>query len=147
VGLLRHFSDRSKRALAFAQNEATMMNHDHIGTEHLVLALARTSEGGKELLTEVFTELGLNLAQLREAVGKASPRREPGTPPSEIALAPDTRRSIELADEEATKRDSAVEPVHLLLGVALEGAGVGSSVLAEFGATADRIREVMDRQS
>ena len=124
------------------------MNHSYIGTEHLILGLGRLTEGGvvDETLKKIYAELGLALPHLREAVGKIVPRGSGATSPSEITLSPATKKAMDLAHEEmSTRKERELEPVHLLLGVVRQSESIGAAVLAQFGATADRVREVVDR--
>ena len=147
-GAFGWFSSNSKRLLALSQDEAVRMNHNYIGTEHLILGLGRLTEGGvvDETLKNIYAELGLALPQLREAVGKIVPRGSGATSPSEITLSPATKKAMDLAHEEmSTRKERELEPVHLLLGVVRQSESIGAAVLAQFGATADRVREVVDR--
>jgi ATP-dependent Clp protease ATP-binding subunit ClpC len=146
---LRSFTSNSKRVLALSQDESVRMNHRSIGTEHLIIGLGRMTEGGvvDERVKKVYTALGLSLPQLREAVGKIAPRGESATPPIETTLAPATKKAIALAHEEMTiRKKHDLEPVYLLLGVARQSDSIGATALAQCGAAADRVREVVDHE-
>src|SRR5438093_51413 len=115
-------SPRTKKVIELAIDEARRLNHALVGSEHLLLGL------------------------LREAEGKIVPRGSGATSPSEITLSPATKKAMDLAHEEmSTRKERELEPVHLLLGVVRQSESIGAAVLAQFGATADRVREVVDR--
>ncbi len=124
------------------------MRQNWIGTEHLLLGVGRTTEPAvaDEAMQRIFRELGLTLEQLRAEVVALVPPKDAPRPPNDLTLTPRSRRILELAIEEAkTRHSERVEPEHLLLALVRETEGVGAQVLARLGATAERLREVVDQ--
>ncbi|MBL7126656.1 MAG: ATP-dependent Clp protease ATP-binding subunit [Dehalococcoidales bacterium] len=131
------FSERARRVLTIAQEEARQMNHSYIGTEHILLGLAR-EEGG--VAAKVLTSLGVSLNKVRSAVEFISSRGErPST--GETGLTPRAKRVIELAIDEARQLvHNYIGTEHLLLGLLREGEGVAAGVLDSLGVTLERAR-------
>ncbi len=131
------FSERARRVLTIAQEEARQMNHSYIGTEHILLGLAREEEG---VAAKVLTNLGVSLNKIRSAVEFISGRGErPST--GETGLTPRAKRVIELAIDEARQLGhNYIGTEHLLLGLLREGEGVASGVLDSLGITLERAR-------
>jgi ATP-dependent Clp protease ATP-binding subunit ClpC len=126
------FSERARRVLTIAQEEARQMNHSYIGTEHILLGLAREEEG---VAAKVLTNLGVSLNKIRSAVEFISSRGErPST--SETGLTPRAKRVIELAIDEARQLGhNYIGTEHLLLGLLREAEGVAAGVLDSLGIT------------
>ncbi len=131
------FSERARRVLTIAQEEARQMNHSYIGTEHILLGLAREEEG---VAAKVLTSLGVSLSKIRSAVEFISGRGErPST--GDTGLTPRAKRVIELAIDEARQLShNYIGTEHLLLGLLREGEGVASGVLDSLGVTLERAR-------
>ncbi len=131
------FSERARRVLTVAQEEARNLNHSYIGTEHILLGLVREEEG---VAARVLTNLGIGLGKVRSAVEFIIGRGEkPGT--GETGLTPRAKKVIELAIDEARQLGhNYIGTEHLLLGLLREGEGVASSVLDSFGITLERAR-------
>ncbi len=131
------FSERARRVLTIAQEEARALNHSYIGTEHILLGLVREEEG---VAAKVLTNLGIGLSKVRSAVEFIIGRGEkPGT--GETGLTPRAKKVIELAIDEARQMGhNYIGTEHLLLGLLREGEGVASSVLDSFGITLERAR-------
>jgi ATP-dependent Clp protease ATP-binding subunit ClpC len=131
------FSERARRVLTIAQEEARNLNHSYIGTEHILLGLVREDEG---VAARVLTNLGIGLSKIRSAVEFIIGRGEkPGT--GETGLTPRAKKVIELAIDEARQMGhNYIGTEHLLLGLLREGEGVASSVLDSFGITLERAR-------
>jgi len=131
------FSERARRVLTLAQEEAQHFNHTYIGTEHILLGLLREEEG---VGAKVLANLGVGLNKARSAVEFIIGRGEkPST--SEIGLTPRAKRIIELAIDEARHLGHTyIGTEHLLLGLLREGGGVASDVLDSFGITLERAR-------
>jgi ATP-dependent Clp protease ATP-binding subunit ClpC len=131
------FSERARRVLTLAQEEAQHFNHSYIGTEHILLGLLREEEG---VGAKVLTNLGVSLTKARSAVEFIIGRGEkPST--GEIGLTPRAKRIIELAIDEARHLGhNYIGTEHLLLGLLREGGGVASDVLDSFGITLERAR-------
>jgi ATP-dependent Clp protease ATP-binding subunit ClpC len=131
------FSERARRVLTYAQEEAQHLNHSYIGTEHILLGLVREEEG---VAAKVLTSLGIGLSKVRASVEFIIGR---GEKPSagETGLTPRARRVIELAIDEARYLGhNYIGTEHLLLGLLREGEGIAAGVLDSFGITLDRAR-------
>ena len=131
------FSERARRVLTIAQEEARSLNHSYIGTEHILLGLVREDEC---VAAKVLMNLGIGLSKVRSAVEFIIGR---GEKPSsgETGLTPRAKKVIELAIDEARQMGhNYIGTEHLLLGLLREGEGVASSVLDSFGITLERAR-------
>jgi ATP-dependent Clp protease ATP-binding subunit ClpC len=131
------FSERARRVLTLAQEEAQNFNHSYIGTEHILLGLLREDEG---VGAKVLANLGVSLSKARSAVEFIIGRGEkPVT--GEIGLTPRAKRVIELAIDEARHLGhNYIGTEHLLLGLLREGGGVAADVLDSFGITLEQAR-------
>jgi ATP-dependent Clp protease ATP-binding subunit ClpC len=131
------FSERARRVLTLAQEEAQHLNHNYIGTEHILLGLVREEDG---VAAKVLVNLGAGLGKVRSAVEFIIGRGEkPGT--GEIGLTPRAKRVIELAIDEARHLGhNYIGTEHLLLGLLREGEGVAAGVLDSLGITLERAR-------
>ncbi len=136
------FSERARRVLTIAQEEARTLNHSYIGTEHILLGLVREEEG---VAARVLTNMGVGLGKVRSAVEFIIGRGEkPAT--GETGLTPRAKKVIELAIDEARQLGhNYIGTEHLLLGLLREGEGVASSVLDSFGITLERTRAEITR--
>lgn len=133
------FTERAKRVLFLAREEAIRLMHNYIGTEHLLLGLSRIGEG---VAAMVLTNLGLDLSELRQAVEEAAP---PGRGPisvGEIPLNASARRAMNYALEEAKRLGhNYVGTEHILLGLLKERRGIAAQVLMNLGIDLDLVRE------
>ncbi len=131
------FTERARRVLTLAQEEAQHFSHSYIGTEHILLGLVREEEG---IAARVLINLGVVLSKVRSAVEFIIGRGEkPGS--DEIGLSPRAKRVIELAIDEARHLGhNYIGTEHLLLGLLREGEGIAASVLDSFGITLERAR-------
>jgi len=131
------FSERARRVLTLAQEEARQLNHNYIGTEHILLGLVREEEG---VAAKVLINLGVALTKVRSAVEFIIGRGEKaGT--DETGLTPRAKRVIELAIDEARNLGhNYIGTEHLLLGLLREGEGVAAGVLDSLGITLERVR-------
>ena len=136
------FSERARRSLTYAQEEAQRFNHNYIGTEHILLGLVRESEG---VAARVLTNLGVNLNKVRAAVEFIIGRGEKTTS-GEVGLTPRAKKVIELAVDEARRLNhNYVGTEHLLLGLLREGEGVAGGVLESLGVNLERARAETNR--
>jgi ATP-dependent Clp protease ATP-binding subunit ClpC len=136
------FSERARRVLTLAQEEAQNLNHSYIGTEHILLGLLREEEG---VAAKVLVSLGAGLSKVRASVEFVIGR---GEKPSsgETGLTPRARRVIELAIDEARYLGhNYIGTEHLLLGLLREGEGIAAGVLDSFGITLERARAETER--
>ena len=131
------FSERARRVLTLAQEEAQHLNHSYIGTEHILLGLLREEEG---VAAKVLTNLNVGLGKVRSGVEFIIGH---GDKPStgDIGLTPRAKRVIELAIDEARNLGhNYIGTEHLLLGLLHEGGGVAAGVLDSFGITLEQVR-------
>jgi ATP-dependent Clp protease ATP-binding subunit ClpC len=131
------FSERARRVLSLAQEEAQRFNHNYIGTEHILLGLVRETEG---VAARVLSSLGVDLNKVRSAVefiiGKGDKPTE-----GEIGLTPRAKKVIELAVDEARRMSHTyIGTEHLLIGLLREGEGVAAGVLDSLGINLDKVR-------
>ena len=132
------FSERARRVLTLAQNEAQRFNHNYIGTEHILLGLVGETEG---VVARVLKNLGIDLTKVRAAVEFIIGRGEKPVH-GEIGLTPRAKKVIELAVDEARRMNhSYIGTEHLLAGLLREGEGVASGVLESLGVTLEKVRE------
>jgi len=136
------FSERARRVLSLAQEEAQRFNHNYIGTEHILLGLVREGEG---LGARVLANLGVDLNKVRAAVEFIIGRGEkPVT--GEIGLTPRAKRVLELAVDEARRLGhNYIGTEHLLLGLLREGEGVAAGVLESLGVSLGKARAEINR--
>jgi ATP-dependent Clp protease ATP-binding subunit ClpA len=140
-GVFDRFSNRAKRALALAQDEAARMGHNYIGPEHLLLGIARLNEPAQpdQSIKRIFDELGVTLDQLRTELANVSQPVERDTPPTEIVLSPETKQIFELVGHESGA-DTAVLPEHFLLAVVRDDQSFAAQILARLGVTPEHVR-------
>ena len=133
------FTERVRKVIYLAREEAARLQHDYIGTEHLLLGVIREGEG---IAATVLNNLGLDLDRIRQEVeNMVSPSGGTMTI-GEIPFTPRAKRVLELAVEEArTLGHNYVGTEHLLLGLIREGEGVAAKVLLELGVDRKRVRE------
>jgi ATP-dependent Clp protease ATP-binding subunit ClpC len=131
------FTERARRVLTLAQEEAQRFNHNYIGTEHLLLGLVREGDG---VAAKVLGNLGVELAKVRSAVEFIIGRGEKPIS-GEVGLTPRAKKVIELAVEEARRLNhSYIGTEHLLLGLVREGEGIAFGVLESLGVSLERVR-------
>ncbi len=130
------FTERAQKVLFYAQDEAQKTSYPYVGTEHLLLGLSRESVGSKILMN-----LGVNLDDLRKEIEDLIGRGN-ATPEKEIPLSPRSKRTLELALEEArTAGERFIGSEHLLLGLIREGEGIAAQVLKKRGVDLARARQ------
>ena len=131
------FSERARRVLSLAQEEAQRFNHNYIGTEHILLGLVRETEG---VAARVLSSLTVDLSKVRSAVEFIIGRGEK-PPQGEIGLTPRAKKVVELAVDEARRMTHTyIGTEHLLIGLMREGEGVAAGVLESLGVTLDKVR-------
>ena len=133
---MERFTQRARRVLSLAHQEAERMRHNYIGTEHLLLGLIR-EEGG--VAGRVLRELGLDAARVQEIVERlAGPGQYRG---GKLDLSPGTQQVLEYAVEEARRMGHHyIGTEHLLLGLVRHGEGMALDVLRKLGVTPEQIR-------
>jgi len=132
------FTQRARRVLSLAQEEAERLNHNFIGSEHVLIGLLR-EEGG--VAGRVLRELGLDAARVQAMVERLSGGPGTRTPFTKIELSPSTKRVLELAVEEARRMGQHyISTEHLLLGLTRQNNGMALEVLRKFGISPEQIR-------
>ncbi|MGC8626401.1 MAG: ATP-dependent Clp protease ATP-binding subunit, partial [Acidimicrobiales bacterium] len=136
--MFERFTDRARRVLVLAQEEARLLNHNFIGTEHILLGLIHEGEG---VAAKALESLGISLEAVREKVeetiGPAGPATT-GSPP----FTPRAKKVLELSLREALQLGhNYIGTEHMLLGLVREGEGVAAQVLVSLGADLSRVRQ------
>ena len=136
--MFERFTDRSRRVIVLAQEEARMLDHNYIGTEHILLGLIREGEGcAARALESLEISLGAVRQQVEEIIGRgqeAPTGPVPFTPRAKKVLALSLRESLQLGH-------NYIGTEHILLGLLREGDGVAAQVLVRLGADLNRVRQ------
>src|SRR5438874_7598813 len=136
------FTVRARKVLTLAQEEAQRLQHNYIGTEHLLLGLVREGEG---LAAKVLTALDVDLDMARDRVEGIIGRGK-RVVPGEIRLTPRAKKVIELAVDEARRLNHHyIGTEHLLLGLVGEGDGIAAGVLESQGVNLEKARTQVRR--
>ncbi len=132
------FTERARKVLALSQEEAQRLQHNYIGTEHLLLGLVREGEG---VAAKVLLNLGVRLDEVRQNIVTIIGRGDQAIPGS-IGLTPRAKKVIELAvDEARTMNHHYIGTEHILLGLVREGEGIAAMTLESMGVQLKRVRE------
>jgi ATP-dependent Clp protease ATP-binding subunit ClpA len=139
--VFERFTDRARRVLTFAQDEARLLNHSFIGTEHILLGVIREGDGmGAEALRRLGVSFEVVRGKVVESVGMSG-SAPTGSPP----FTPRAKKVLELSLREALQLNhSYIGTEHILLGLAREGDGLAARVLADLGIDLLRIRQVVN---
>src|SRR6476646_9708514 len=131
------FTERARKVLTLAQEEAQRFNHNYIGTEHLLLGLVREGDG---VAAKVLGNMGVELNKVRSAVEFIIGRGDRMVM-GEIGLTPRAKKVIELAVDEARRLNHHyIGTEHLLLGLVREGEGIAAGVLESLGVSLEKVR-------
>src|SRR4051794_3113131 len=131
------FTERARKVLQLAQEEAQRFNHNYIGTEHLLLGLVREGEG---VTAKVLANLGVELHKVRSTIEFVIGRGDRALP-DDIGLTPRAKKVIELSVDEARRLGHHyIGTEHLLLGLVREGEGIAAGVLESLGVSLDKVR-------
>lgn len=132
------FTQRARKVLSLAQEEAERLNHSYIGSEHVLIGLL-LEDGG--VAGRVLRDLGLEVVRVQAMVERLSGGQGTRTPFSKTELSPSTKRILEYAVEEARRMGQHyISTEHLLLGLARQNEGLAIDVLRKFGISAEQIR-------
>ena len=136
--MFERFTDRARRVVVLAQEEASMLNHNYIGTEHILLGLIHEGEG---VAAKALESLGISLeavrAQVEEIIGQGQQ-----APSGHIPFTPRAKKVLELSLREALQLGhNYIGTEHILLGLIREGEGVAAQVLVKLGADLNRVRQ------
>jgi ATP-dependent Clp protease ATP-binding subunit ClpC len=136
--VFERFTDRARRVVVLAQEEARLLNHNYIGTEHILLGLIHEGEG---VAAKALESLGISLeavrAQVEEIIGQGG-----SSPSGHIPFTPRAKKVLELSLREALQLGhNYIGTEHILLGLIREGEGVAAQVLVKLGADLSRVRQ------
>jgi ATP-dependent Clp protease ATP-binding subunit ClpC len=141
--LFERFTDRARRVVVQAQEEARTLGHDHVGPEHLLLGLVHESIGG--VAARALESLGIGLEAVRQRVEEVIGRGEQA-PSGHIPFTPQAKEVLKLTlDESVQLGHRYIGTEHILLGLIREGDGVAAPALAGLGADLDGAREQVIR--
>jgi len=142
MAMFNRFTERARKVILLAKEEAKRFNHDYIGTEHILLGLIREGEG---VAAAVLASMGLSPDKIRNEVEKFVQPGPSTVISGDIPFTPRAKRVIELAMDEARNLGhNYIGTEHLLLGLIREGEGVASQVLISMGLDLDKVRmEIM----
>jgi Clp amino terminal domain, pathogenicity island component len=136
--MFERFSDRARRVIDLAQEEARMLNHNYIGTEHLLLGLIHEGDG---VAAEALESLGISLAAVRQQVEQIIGQGQ-HAPSGNIPVTPRAKKVLELSLREALALGHTyIGTEHILLGLIREGDGVAAQVLVNMSADLNRVRQ------
>ncbi len=143
MAMFNRFTERARKIILLAKEEAKRFNHDYIGTEHILLGLIREGEG---VAAAVLASLGLGPDKIRSEIEKLVQPGPATIVSGDIPFTPKAKKVIELAMDEARNLGhNYIGTEHLLLGLIREGEGIASQVLVNLGLDLDKIRmEVMN---
>src|ERR1051325_5597237 len=136
--MFERFTDRARRVVVLAQEEARMLNHNYIGTEHILLGLIHEGEGvAAKALESLSISLEAVRSQVEEIIGQGQ-----AAPTGHIPFTPRAKKVLELSLREALQLGhNYIGTEHILLGLIREGEGVAAQVLQKLGADLNRVRQ------
>ena len=136
--MFERFTDRARRVIVLAQEEARMLNHNYIGTEHILLGLVHEGEG---VAAKALESLGISLDAVRQQVEEIIGQGQQA-PSGHIPFTPRAKKVLELTQREALQLGhNRIGTEHILLGLIREGDGVAAQVLVMLGADLNRVRQ------
>ena len=140
--MFERFTDRARRVVVLAQEEARLLNHNYIGTEHILLGLLNEGEG---IAAQALESLDIDLASVREEVVKIIGQGQQ-SPSGHIPFTPRAKKVLELSLREALQLGhNYIGTEHILLGLIREGEGVAAQVLQQLGAELQKVRQTVIR--
>jgi ATP-dependent Clp protease ATP-binding subunit ClpA len=136
--MFERFTDRARRVVVLAQEEARLLDHGYIGTEHILLGVIHEGEG---VAAQALASLEIDLTAVREAVERLVPRGE-STPSGHIPFTPHAKKVLELSLREALRlAHNYIGTEHILLGLVREREGMAAKALVQVGADLDSVRQ------
>jgi ATP-dependent Clp protease ATP-binding subunit ClpC len=136
--MFERFTDRARRVVVLAQREASRLNHNWIGTEHILLGLLHEGEG---VAAKALESLGISLDAVRQQVEEIIGRGQEA-PSGHIPFTPRAKKVLELSLREALQLgNDHIDTEHILLALVREGDGVAAQVLVILGADLNRVRQ------
>jgi ATP-dependent Clp protease ATP-binding subunit ClpC len=141
--MFERFTDRARRVVVLAQEEARMLNHNYIGTEHILLGLIHEGEG---VAAKALESLNISLEAVRQQVEEIIGQGQ-AAPTGHIPFTPRAKKVLELSLREALQLGhNYIGTEHILLGLIREGEGVGAEVLQKLGADLNRVRRTVTQR-
>jgi len=136
--MFERFTDRARRVVVLAQEEARLLNHNYIGTEHILLGLIHEGEGvAAKALESLSISLEAVRSQVEDIIGQGG-----SSPSGHIPFTPRAKKVLELSLREALQLGhNYIGTEHILLGLIREGEGVAAQVLVKLGADLSRVRQ------
>src|SRR5437899_5215717 len=139
--MFERFTERARRVIILAQEEAKRLNHSAVGTEHILLGIVREGEG---VASKVLESLNISPERVRAEIESAIGRGE-RTPHEEVTFTPRAKKVLELALDEARRLGhNYIGTEHLLLGLIREGEGVAARVLDSLGVELSKVRTAVE---
>ena len=138
--MFERFTDRARRVVVLAQDEAKLLNHNYIGTEHILLGLIHEGDG---VAAKALEQMNISLEAVRDEVEEVIGQGQT-VPQGHIPFTPRAKKVLELSLREALQMNhSYIGTEHILLGLVREGEGVAASVLIKLGADLNRVRNTV----
>ena len=138
--MFERFTDRARRVVVLAQEEARMLNHNYIGTEHILLGLIHEGEG---VAAKALESMNISLEAVRQQVEEIIGQGQ-AAPTGHIPFTPRAKKVLELSLREALQLGhNYIGTEHILLGLIREGEGVAAQVLQKLGADLSRVRQTV----
>lgn len=138
--MFERYTDRARRTISLAQDEARNLKHNYIGTEHLLLGLIAEGEG---VAAEALQELGISLKLVRDELAKKVGEGSASTE-GHIPFTPRAKKVLELSLREALQLGhNYIGTEHILLGIIREGSGIGAEILKDLGAELSDVRHAV----
>lgn len=136
--MFERFTDRARRVIVLAQEESGVLNHNYIGTEHILLGLIREGEG---VAAKALEAMGISLADVRKQVEETVGQGQQA-PTGHIPFSPRAKKVLELSNREALQLGhNYIGTEHILLGLIREGKGVAAQVLVNQGGELVKVRQ------
>jgi len=134
--MFKRYTEKAKKAIMIAQEEAVNLNHDYIGTEHILIGLLKEEEG---VASQVLKQLGVHVDKVEEEVERLVGKGE-YQQVGEVTFTPRAKKVLELASQEASQlKNSYIGTEHILLGLIKEGSGVAVRILTDLGINLDNV--------
>jgi hypothetical protein len=143
--MFERFTDRARRVVGLAQEEARMLNHNYLGTEHILLGLIHEGDGTG---AKALESLGISLDAVRRRVQEIIGQGQPPPPSGHLPLTPRAKKVLGLSLRESVQLGhDYIGTEHILLGLIREGDGVAAQVLVKLGADLNLVRQVVELDS